>query len=145
MMRLPSFRSHAPQSAAEVATILNGEGPEAMIVAGGTDLYPNMKRRHQMPKTLVSLRHVDEMRGTNINGAIEIGANTTLRNLEYDGDLKAYLPPGLVVSGTTVFLEGRRYSLKEGDLVFVEHYVPCFACEWCHKGEYRLCAATVWR
>ena len=33
-------------------------------------------------------------------------------------DLKAYLPSGLVVSGTTAFLEGRRYSLKEGDLVF---------------------------
>jgi threonine dehydrogenase-like Zn-dependent dehydrogenase len=36
----------------------------------------------------------------------------------------------------------RRKGFKEGDLVFVEHYVMC---EWCHKGQYRHCENTNWR
>ncbi|KMK65025.1 zinc-binding dehydrogenase [Puniceibacterium sp. IMCC21224] len=39
----------------------------------------------------------------------------------------------------------KRRGLKEGDLVFAEHYVGCMNCEHCHRGEYRLCMATDWR
>ncbi len=92
MMRLPSFRYLAPKDAAETAKILTGEGPDAMIVAGGTDLYPNMKRRHQMPKTLVSLRNVNDLRGVEMNGAVTIGSNETLRGLERNAELKTRLP-----------------------------------------------------
>jgi threonine dehydrogenase-like Zn-dependent dehydrogenase len=36
-------------------------------------------------------------------------------------------------------------GVGEGDRVFVEHYVGCFTCEWCHLGQYRHCWATDWR
>nr|WP_306442141.1 zinc-binding dehydrogenase [Nocardioides agariphilus] len=39
----------------------------------------------------------------------------------------------------------RRHGLAVGDRVFVEHYVGCFSCEWCHEGEYRHCELTDWR
>jgi 4-hydroxybenzoyl-CoA reductase subunit beta len=71
MLRLPWFDYRAPRSVAEAAKILAGEGPAAMLIAGGTDLLPNMKRRHQAPKVLVSLRHIEELR--RLNGSFGAG------------------------------------------------------------------------
>ena len=39
-------------------------GPDGMFVAGGTDLYPNMKRRHQEPKIVISLMRIPELHAT---------------------------------------------------------------------------------
>jgi 4-hydroxybenzoyl-CoA reductase subunit beta len=77
MLRLPWFEHRAPRSVAEAAKILAGEGPRAMLIAGGTDLLPNMKRRHQAPQVLVSLAQVDELR--KLNGTF--GAGLTLHQI----------------------------------------------------------------
>ena len=81
MMRLPRFRFMAPRSVEEAAKILAGEGPDAMLVAGGTDLLPNMKRRQQEPKTLVALRHVAQLRQTRNGSGFVLGAGLTLTDL----------------------------------------------------------------
>ena len=48
MMRLPRFRFVSPRTVAEAADILaSARAGDAMIVAGGTDLIPNMKRRRR--------------------------------------------------------------------------------------------------
>ena len=54
MLRLPPFRLHQPTDLGEACRILEGEGPAARVLAGGTDLLPNLKRRHQSAAHLVN-------------------------------------------------------------------------------------------
>jgi 4-hydroxybenzoyl-CoA reductase subunit beta len=110
MMRLPRFRFVAPDSLAEAVDVLAAASPgDAQIVAGGTDLIPNMKRRQQTPRTLVGLRRIEELRhihngdgpGGNdgpdgpdrLNG-LTVGAGVTLTRLVHA--LDAHRSPGLL-------------------------------------------------
>jgi 4-hydroxybenzoyl-CoA reductase subunit beta len=78
MLRLPPFRFLLPRTAKQAATLLAEHGTDAMVVAGGTDLYPNMKRRQFEPKVLVSLRGLADTRGIAANGSLSLGAMATL-------------------------------------------------------------------
>jgi 4-hydroxybenzoyl-CoA reductase subunit beta len=90
MMRLPLFEFRAPRTLDEAARILDGEGAKAMALAGGTDLLPNMKRRQQVPKMLMSLRYIDDLSrielehsGSRLGGCVtlsEIAADVRFRN-----------------------------------------------------------------
>src|SRR5690242_5902908 len=83
MMRLPKFSYFVPQSIAEAVKIIGDVGPEGQFVAGGTDLYPNMKRRQQMPKTVISvmrLKELNEITGAGKTG-LRIGASLTLTDV----------------------------------------------------------------
>ncbi len=85
MMRLPLFEFRAPRTLQEATRILEGEGANAMPLAGGTDLLPNMKRRQQVPRTLMSLRHVeglDEVQWSALTS--RLGACLTLTDIAAD-------------------------------------------------------------
>ncbi len=83
MMRLPKFDYRAPREIAEAVKIMAATGPDAQFVAGGTDLYPNMKRRQQTPRTVISVMRLPEL--NQISGAgqsgIRIGASVTLTDI----------------------------------------------------------------
>jgi len=82
MMRLPYFRFASPRTVQQAAELI--ASGDAMLVAGGTDLLPNMKRRQQVPRTLVGLRRVAELRGLSNGDGLTIGAGVTLTELVTD-------------------------------------------------------------
>lgn len=85
MMRLPLFEFRAPKTIEEAARILDGEGEKAMPIAGGTDLLPNMKRRQQVPKMLMSLNHIQELHRVDFSDSgARLGACLTLSEIAAD-------------------------------------------------------------
>ena len=62
---------------------LGEHGNEARIIAGGTELLVNMKQRAMMPKVLIDIESIPELKGiTEEAGAITIGARTPLCEIE---------------------------------------------------------------
>jgi 4-hydroxybenzoyl-CoA reductase subunit beta len=85
MMRLPLFEFRTPRTLDEAVRILDGQGPNTMPLAGGTDLLPNMKRRQQVPQTLMSLRHVESLTQVQFgNSGSRLGACLTLTDIAED-------------------------------------------------------------
>src|SRR3981189_984130 len=91
MMRLPPFTYLAPGSGGDGVKLIAGHAPEAMLVAGGTDLYPNMKRRQFEPTVLVGLRGIRDLDGVRQAGAgaRAIMAGTTLTAVARHPEVRA--------------------------------------------------------
>jgi len=96
MLRLPRFRYFTPASLDEAADMFAHEGASGTVrlVAGGTDLWPNMKRRHQMASAVISLMKVPGMSGIALgdDGELRVGATTTLRAIETEPGVRARFP-----------------------------------------------------
>jgi 4-hydroxybenzoyl-CoA reductase subunit beta len=92
MMRLPNFEYHAPQTIDEAVAILAERPQDTMLLAGGTDLLPNMKRRQQMPAVVVSLRRVQGFAEIRNGDGLTIGAGATLSSLVHHAQIRQQYP-----------------------------------------------------
>lgn len=94
MLRLPDFEYYAPTTVDEAVRIMGDNGPDAAFVAGGTDLYPNMKRRQQTPRTVIGLGRLAALRciDGDPSSGLRIGAGVTLTELAESGIVRAAYP-----------------------------------------------------
>jgi len=90
MLRLPRLRYLRPATATEAATQAAELGPRAMLVAGGTDLFPNLKRRQFEPDTLIQVPALGGIRAE--DGGFRLGATVTLAQAVRDTALAHALP-----------------------------------------------------
>ena len=92
MMRLPAFTLKTPRTIAEAAQWLSDAPAETMLLAGGTDLVPNMKRKQQTPTTVVALRSLTALREIRNGAGLTIGAGATLTQIVNDARIRAGAP-----------------------------------------------------
>jgi len=94
VLRLPRLRYVRPADPRGAAAAAAELGPRAMLVAGGTDLFPKLKRRQMEPDTLVGLAHLRELREVrgDAAGGFEVGALVTLSEAAAHPALAAALP-----------------------------------------------------
>jgi len=91
MNRLPTFEYRAARTVEEALAWLGeaaggaDKDPEAraMLMAGGTDVLPNMKHRLFTPQVVVGLRGVRELRGiaSDTERGLRVGAGVSLAEL----------------------------------------------------------------
>ena len=117
MLRLPQFQYLAPRDVDEAATLLAEHGPRAMVVAGGTDLYPNMKRRQQEPAVVIGLRGIPVLHTIGSNGgSLRIGATASLHDVATHPHIRDGYPALAAAAGLVSTPHLRRMGTLGGNL-----------------------------
>ena len=154
MLRMDDFSVVVAKSYAEAAAAWN---PEAMYVAGGTDLLPNLKHRLFHPKTLIHIGGIPGSIGEE-DGSIHIGAGAKLSQLASHPLLLQKLPPLATAAGLVAGPQLRNMGTLGGNILLDTRCLYynqtefwrkslgyCLKAEgtWCHVvGGPKTCVAT---
>ena len=93
-MSLPEFKLVRPRSLDEAICSLGEYPRDVQVLAGGTDLIPSLRQKLFEPRLVLDVRRIAELRGVRpqADGGVEIGALTTLTEIERSGFLRQHFP-----------------------------------------------------
>ncbi len=116
MMRAPDFRYHAARSVRDAVRALRDGGPGAMLIAGGTDLVPNLKRRQQTPTSLIGIRHLRELRRIRNGTGLTLGSAVRLSEIASDRRVMTHYPALARAAGLVATPQIRNLATVGGNL-----------------------------
>jgi len=91
-MKPPPFAYHDPRTSADVIALL-GSLDNAKLLAGGQSLMPMLNMRYVLPDHIIDLNRVEGLSYIRErNGALEIGAMTRQRDIEFSDLVAARCP-----------------------------------------------------
>lgn len=94
LMNLPKFDYFEPGTIEEACQLLTEYKDDARVIAGGTDLLVSMKEREISPKDVINIKKIAGLNyiRCNAEGTLEIGATTTLSEIENSSLVKEKFP-----------------------------------------------------
>ncbi len=91
-MKPPPFSYHDPHTVADTVSLL-GSLENAKLLAGGQSLMPMLNMRYVLPDNIIDLNRVDGLSYIREqNGALEIGAMTRQRDIEFSEAVRERCP-----------------------------------------------------
>jgi 4-hydroxybenzoyl-CoA reductase subunit beta len=150
MLRLHAYRFDRPENLDQAMHLVRAGGPGFMFIAGGTDLVPNMKHRLFTPHRLISLKHLPELRGIEIEGSeLHIGAAETLTTISRDPLIRELFPALARAAGLVAGPQLRNMGTIGGNLCLdtrCTYYNQTFfwrnALGYCLKKDGTVCHVT---
>ena len=125
MLRLPSYTYHRPESLDDALALMDTHRGDAMYIAGGTDLVPNMKHRLFEPGHLIALKGVQELGGIEEDGTdVRIGAGETLTSVARHDLVRSLFPALADAAAHVAGPQLRNAGTIGGNLTCVRH-PPC--------------------
>lgn len=121
MTRLTSFDRHTPESVEGVTELLDRFGEEAIVYAGGTELFLLFKFGFAEYQQVIDLKGVAELKGIDTDGGrLRIGAAETHRSIERNPEIRRVWPTLAEMERRVGNLRVRSMGTIGGNLCFAD-------------------------
>jgi 4-hydroxybenzoyl-CoA reductase subunit beta len=117
VLRLHEYEYHRPGSVEEAAGLLAAHPGRARLIAGGTDLMPNMKHGLFTPDHVIAIRQIPALHGIEErDGELVIGAAETLSAIAGDAGVRRRFPSLADAAGSVAGPQLRNMGTIGGNL-----------------------------
>ena len=88
------FEYLRPQSLDELLSLVRTHGPDARILAGGTDLIVRIKKGHELPRVVLDVKRVAELDGAVVatGTTVRIGARAVMTDVVDNAAVQQHFP-----------------------------------------------------
>lgn len=117
-MRFPHFDYYAPTTIEEAIGLLQSKGPEARVMAGGTDLLIKMRHAGLTLKAVIALKNIAGLDAITVDrdAGLTIGATALLADVAAHKDILKYYPTVAEAAAGTANVQVRNMGTVVGNL-----------------------------